>query len=92
MFDEDKTDRNNVFRIADFLRIQRFTTSPIKEEKCMVLQRLTHTHYQLIKQLVRTKQHFLENLIYKCNTLTRELKELDGTTVMSLMTDNYSLD
>ena len=39
MFDEDKTDRNDAFRIADFLRIQRFTTSPIKEEKYMALQR-----------------------------------------------------
>lgn len=98
MFDEDKTDRNDAFRIADFLRIQRFTTSPIKEEKYTALQRLTRTRYQLVKHLVRTKQHFLENLTYKCNTLTRELKELDGTTsvfsstVMSLMTDDYSLD
>lgn len=98
MFDEDKTDRNDAFRIADFLRIQRFTTSPIKEEKYMALQRLTRTRYQLVKQLIRTKQHFLENLAYKCSTLTRELKELDGTTsvfsssVMSLMTDDYSLD
>lgn len=64
----------------------------------MALQRLTRTRYQLVKQLVRTKQHFLENLGYKCNTLTRELKDLDGTTsvfsstVMSLMTDDYSLD
>ncbi len=49
MFDEDKTDRNDAFRIADFLRIQRFTTSPIKEEKYMALQRLTRTRYQLIK-------------------------------------------
>ncbi|BDP96004.1 hypothetical protein EfmGK941_30090 (plasmid) [Enterococcus faecium] len=62
MFDENKTDRNDALRIADFLRIQRFTTSPIKEEKYMALQRLTRTRYQLIKQLIRTKQHFLENL------------------------------
>ncbi|BDP91040.1 hypothetical protein EfmGK923_12130 [Enterococcus faecium] len=64
MFDENKTDRNDALRIADFLRIQRFTTSPIKEEKYMALQRLTRTRYQLIKQLIRTKQHFLENLTY----------------------------
>lgn len=38
MFDEDKSDLNDAFRIADFLRIQRFTTSPIKEEKYMALQ------------------------------------------------------
>ncbi|BDP75380.1 hypothetical protein EfmAA96_31650 (plasmid) [Enterococcus faecium] len=31
----------------------------------MALQRLTRTRYQLIKQLIRTKQHFLENLTYK---------------------------
>jgi len=98
MFDEDKTDRNDAFRIADFLRIQWFITSPIKEEKYMALQRLTRTRYQLVKQLVRIKQHFLENLAYKCNTLTRELKGLDGitsvfsTTIMILMTDDYSLD
>ncbi|BDP77423.1 hypothetical protein EfmAA242_16510 [Enterococcus faecium] len=69
MFDENKTDRNDALRIADSYRIQRFTTSPIKEEKYMALQRLTRTRYQLIKQLIRTKQHFLENLTYKCNEL-----------------------
>ncbi|BDP94411.1 hypothetical protein EfmGK941_14160 [Enterococcus faecium] len=52
MFDENKTDRNDALRIADFLRIQRFTTSPIKEEKYMALQRLTRTRYQLIKPKV----------------------------------------
>jgi len=80
IFDEDKTDRNDEFRIADFLRIQRFTTSPIKKEKYMALQQLNRTRYQLVKQLVRTKQHFLENLTYKCNTLSRELKKLTETT------------
>ncbi|MGX0269435.1 IS116/IS110/IS902 family transposase [Enterococcus faecium] len=51
MFEEDTTDRNNALRIADLLRIQRFTTSPIKEEKYVALQRLTRTRYRLIKQL-----------------------------------------
>ncbi len=31
MFDENKTDRNDALRIADFLRIQRFTTSLSKK-------------------------------------------------------------
>ena len=98
MFDEDKTDKNDAMRIADFLRIQRFTTSPIKEEKYMALQRLTRTRYQLIGQLVEAKQHFLENLTYKCNTLTRELKNsagstsVFGSTLLSLLTDDYTLD
>lgn len=98
MFDEDKTDRNDALRIADFLRIQRFTTSPIKEEKYMALQRLTRARYQIIGQLVEAKQHFLENLTYKCNTLTRELKASDSSTsvfsatMLSLLTEDYSLD
>lgn len=96
MFDEDKTDRNDAFRIAYFLRIQWFTTSPFKEEKYMALQRLTRTCYQLIKQLTRTKQHFLENLTYKCNTLAREMRDestsLFSATVITLMTEDFTLD
>ena len=96
MFDEDKTDRNDALSIADFLRIQRFTTSSIKEEKYMALQRLTRTRYQIIKQLTRTKQHFLENLTYKCNTLAREMRDestsLFSATVISLMTEDFTLD
>ena len=96
MFDEDKTDRNDALRIADFLRIQRFTTSPIKEEKYMALQRLTRTRYQLIKQLTHTKQHFLENLTYKCNTLAREMRDesrsLFSATLISLMMEDFTLD
>lgn len=96
MFDENKTDRNDALRVADFLRIQRFTTSPIKEEKYMALQRLTRTRYQLIKQLIRTKQHFLESLTYKCNTLAREIRDestsLFSATLISLMTEDFTLD
>lgn len=98
MFDEDKTDRIDAFRIADYLRLQRFSTSPLKEEKYVALQRLTRTRYQLVCQLTETKQHFLENLTYKCNTLTKELKSGDattsifGATMVSLMTEDYSLD
>ncbi|BDP55042.1 hypothetical protein EfmJHP35_29660 (plasmid) [Enterococcus faecium] len=77
MFDENKTDRNDALRIADFLRI-------------------TRTRYQLIKQLIRTKQHFLENLTYKCNTLAREMRDestsLFSATLISLMTEDFTLD
>ena len=96
VFDEDKTDTNDAMRIADYLRIQRFTTSPIKEEKYMALQRLTRTRYQLVTELVTVKQHFLENLTYKCNTLSKELKSestgIFSATIVHLMTENYSLD
>jgi len=82
VFDEDKTDTNDAMRIADYLRIQRFTTSPIKEEKYMALQRLTRTRYQLVTELVTVKQHLLENLTYKCNTLGNELKS-ESTGIFS---------
>ena len=62
----------------------------------MALQRLTRTRYQLIKQLIRTKQHSLENLTYKCNTLAREMRDestsLFSATLISLMTEDFTLD
>ncbi|MED0948877.1 YkgJ family cysteine cluster protein [Bacillus mobilis] len=33
----------------------------------VVLQRLTRFRYQLVHQQTECKQHFLENLYYKCN-------------------------
>lgn len=98
MFDGDKTDANDAFMIADYLRIQRFTNSPIREEKYMALQRLTRARYQTVKQLVETKQHFIENLSYKCNTLRKELREADvsttvfSATLLELFTADMTLD
>ncbi len=61
----------------------------------MALQRLTRTRYQLIKQLIRTKQHF-ENLTHKCNTLARECETnrrvFFSATLISLMTEDFTLD
>lgn len=98
MFDTDKTDTIDAFMIADYLRIQRFTNSPIKQEKYMALQRLTRARYQMVRQLVETKQHFIENLSYKCNTLKKELRDSEGSTtvfsatVMDLLTEDLTLD
>lgn len=89
MFDEDKTDRIDAFRIADFLRIDVHQSSLIKHEKYVALQRLTRSRYQITKQLVECKQHFLENLYYKCNTLTKELStSVFGSTMLELFTNN----
>jgi len=98
MFDTDKTDTIDAFMIADYLRIQRFTNSPIKQEKYMALQRLTRARYQMVRQLVETKQHFIENLSYKCNTLKKELRDSEGSTtvfsatIMDLLIEDLSLD
>ncbi|MGU8000387.1 IS110 family transposase, partial [Streptococcus suis] len=49
-------------------------------------------------QLTRTKQHFIENIYYKCNTLSTEIKNeslstsLWSSTIISLMTEDYTLD
>ncbi|HFI0428016.1 TPA: IS110 family transposase, partial [Streptococcus suis] len=49
-------------------------------------------------QLTKTKQHFIENIYYKCNTLSTEIKNenlstnLWSSTIISLMTEDYSLD
>lgn len=98
MFDKDKTDAIDAFMIADYLRIQRYVNSPIREEKYMALQRLTRTRFQLVKQMVEVKQHFIENVTYKCNTLSRELREsevsttLFSATIMDLLTQDMTLD
>ena len=97
MFDEDKTDRIDAFRIADFLRIDRYNKSLLKEEKDVALQRLTRSRYQVVQQLTECKQHYLENLYYKCTTLTKELRtegktSVFGATLMDLLTDSLSLD
>src|SRR5699024_8963092 len=98
MFDTDKTDTIDAFMIADYLRIQRFTNSPIKQEKYMALQRLTRARYQMVRQLVETKQHFIENLSYNFNTLKKELHDSEWSTtvfsaaIMELLTEDLSLD
>lgn len=93
MFDEDKTDRIDAFRIADFLRFGRYNKTVIKEEKYVALQRLTRSRYQVIQQLTECKQHFLENLYYKCNTLSNDIDtSIFGAAMMELFADSLSLD
>ncbi len=98
-FEENKNDTLDAFYIADYFRIERFTPSILKEEKYLALQHLTRTRLQLIEQMVTTKQHFTENIYYKCNTLPSELKNDDelstnlySATIITLMTEDYTLD
>ena len=39
IFEEDKSDTIDAYRIVDFLRFERFNTSLLKEEKYVALQR-----------------------------------------------------
>ena len=93
MFDEDKTDRVDAYRIADFLRLDIHQNSLIKEEQYLALQRLTRSRYQLVTQLTECKQHFIENLYYKCNTFKQTVDTpIFGSTMMALLTEDQSLD
>ncbi|API89260.1 IS110 family transposase [Marinilactibacillus sp. 15R] len=98
VFTEDKNDRLDAFHIADYLRLERFNTSPIKEEQYIALQSLTRTRFNLIQDMTRTKQHFLNILYMKCNVLQRELKSDNGSTsvfsatIIELFTTDYTLD
>lgn len=98
MFDQDKTDKIDARIVADYLRVDLHTLFPIKEEIYVGLQRLTRSRYQLVTQMVEVKQHFLENLTYKCNTLSKKLTQEDnrtsvfGSTIMNLLTEDITLD
>lgn len=98
IFEESKTDEIDAFYIADYFRVGRFAPSILKEEEYLALQHLTRSRLQLVEQLVRTKQHFIENIYYKCNRLAVELKADGGATsvlsatLIALMTEDYSLD
>lgn len=83
--------------MADYFRISRGTKNIIREEKYLALQRLTRAQYQMVEQMAKTKQHFLQNLGYKVNTLTKELANGTSTsvfsaTVVELMKEELSLD
>ena len=98
VFDKDKTDTIDARLIAEFLSMERFNVSIIRQEKFVALQRLTRSRKQLVSQLVEFKLHFLENLSYKCNTPVKELKDdanstsVFGATLMDILTDSLSLD
>ncbi|MEX2805721.1 IS110 family transposase, partial [Streptococcus sp. H31] len=97
-FEESKNDTLDAFYIADYFRAERFSPAFLKEEKYLALQHLTRTRLQLIEQLTTTKQHFIENTYYKCNTLSTEIKNknlstnLWSSTIISLMTEDHTLD
>jgi transposase len=92
-FEEDKTDTVDAYHIADFLRIERYRVPLIKEEEYIALQRLTRTRFKLINQQKEVKQHFLEELYYKCNTLSSELDtSVFGASIMDLLEADLSVD
>ncbi|ANK63834.1 transposase [Loigolactobacillus backii] len=94
LFDDDKTDTVDAFHIADFLRIGRYQVPVTRDEKHIALQRLTRERYHLVHQINDCKNHFLNNLYYKVNTIDTVLPtSVFGSTMLSILSDEkYSLD
>ena len=77
---EEKNDKLDAQLIAEFLSTGKHSDAQPREEKFVALLRLTRSRYQLVRQLTEAQQHYVENLYYKCNTLTTKLEEEEIST------------
>jgi len=68
--DMDKTDPNDAFVIADFVRIGRVNVKPWQGTHFIALQRLTRHRLHLIGALSKEKTYALTNIYLKFNQLT----------------------
>lgn len=96
VFEDNKNDQIDALYIADYLRNGRFTTSLVREDEYIALQRLTRSRFELVSSLARSKQHFLENLYYKVNKLAvntdGEKVAVFGNAIFNLLTEEMKTD
>jgi len=94
VYDDEKTDKLDAKNIAEFVLLGRYQIPVTRDEKHLALQRLTRERYHVVKQITDSKNHFLNNLYFKLNTVEAELPtSVFGETMMSFLTDElYSLD
>lgn len=91
--DMDKTDEIDAFVIADYLRFGRNNMSVVKEQQYIALQQLTRSRYQLVHQITKEKQHFLQHLSFKCNTFSQEVdSSVFGNAMLELFYEKFSLE
>jgi transposase len=94
---EEKNDKLDAQIIAEFLTTGKHTKTQPREEKFVALLRFTRTRYQLIRQMTEAQQHYVENLYYKCNTLSSDLKaenistSVFSSTMIQLMNGDISM-
>ena len=94
---DEKNDKLDAQLIAEFLSTGKHSAAQPREEKFVALLRLTRTRYQLIHQLSEAQQHYVENLYYKCNTLTSDLHDesistsIFSSTMIQLMTGDMTM-
>lgn len=94
VYDDEKTDQIDAKNIAEFVLLGRYQIPVPRDEKHLALQRLTRERYHVVKQITDSKNHFLNNLYFKLNTIDTELPtSVFGKAMMSFLTDErYSLD
>lgn len=81
---DEKNDTLDAQLIAEFLSTGKYNAALPRNDQYVALLRLTRARYQLVHQMTEAQQHYVENLYYKCNTLTTELKnENINTSVFS---------
>jgi transposase len=96
--DQDKTDPNDAFAIADYTRIGRIHTNPWKGTQFLALQRLTRHRLHLVETLTREKNYALTNIYLKFNQLNilpkddRPFSNIFGATSRAVLSEFLSLE
>ena len=94
---DEKNDRLDAKLIAEFLSTGKYNAALPRNDQYVALLRLTRARYQLVHQMTEAQQHYVENLYYKCNTLTTELKNENintsvfSSTMVQLMTGDITM-
>lgn len=94
---DEKNDRLDAKLIAEFLSTGKYNAALPRNDQYVALLRLTRARYQLVHQMTEAQQHYVENLYYKCNTLTTELKNenistsIFSSTMVQLMTGDITM-
>jgi len=94
---DEKNDTLDAQLIAEFLSTGKYNAALPRNDQYIALLRLTRARYQLVHQMTEAQQHYVENLYYKCNTLTTELKNENintsvfSSTMVQLMTGDITM-
>ena len=92
--DKDKTDPDDAFVIADYLRFGRLPKPYQGQKPWFPLQRLTRYHYHLADTIAREKIYFVTHLFLKYSAFStvKPFSNTLGATSQALITEFFSVD
>lgn len=96
--DMDKTDPDDAYVIADFIRTRQTALTPWKGSAFLALQRLTRHRLHLVELLTREKTYMISNLYLKFSEMAalkkgeRPFSNTFGATSAAIITEFLSLD